>query len=237
MLAAATPLEAGTVRVAVAANFADAATETARAFETRTGHRIVLVPGSTGKLHAQIDLGAPFDVFLAADAASPRRIEADGHAVANSRFTYAVGRLALWSAHRGFVDADGTVLARGDYRHLAIANPESAPYGRAALQVVERLGLTEHVSPRLVRGESVGQAFHFVASGAAELGFVALSQIRKASGARRGSVWIVPETLHDPIEQQAVLLARARDPRAAAEFLAFLRGAEAREVLERHGYR
>ena len=236
-LAATGAAEAADLRVAVAANFADAAAEIARAFEARQGQRVVLVPGSTGKLHAQIDLGAPFDVLLAADADSPRRLESQGRAVPGSRFTYAVGRLALWSARDGLVDAEGAVLAGDRYRRLAIANPQTAPYGRAAMQVLERLGLLERVAPLLVRGESVGQVYHFVASGAAELGFLALSQLRPDRGTVAGSAWIVPETLHESIEQQAVLLVRAKDNPAAAAFLAFLREPEARAIVARLGYR
>jgi molybdate transport system substrate-binding protein len=234
----AAPLGAAEVQVAVAANFAAPLAEIGRAFEQATGHRLAVSAGSTGKLVAQIANGAPFEVLLAADAERPQRLEQEGRAVAGSRFTYARGRLALWSADPGLVDAEGKVLAGGRFRHLAIANPKLAPYGEAAEQVLAGLGLLERLTPLLVEGEDIGQTYQFVASGAAELGFVALSQVRAgaAGGQPRGSLWIVPEKRYRPIEQQAVLLARGKDSVAARAFLRFLRGAQARAILERFGY-
>lgn len=229
--AAGSGARADVVHVAVATNFAATCRQLAGAFTTATQHEVLISEGSTGKLAAQIAHGAPFDVFLAADAARPAKLEADHHAVAGTRFTYALGRLVLWSARDGFV-RDASVLRGEGFAHLAIANPELAPYGAAAREVLQQLGVWEHVLPKLVRGEDVGQTFHFVSTGNAELGLVALSQLGGAGGSR----WIVPANLHAPIEQQAVLLvAGQRDP-AASAFLAFLDGATARDLIERAGY-
>jgi molybdate transport system substrate-binding protein len=235
------PAAEAEVRVAVAANFTAPCEEIARAFERRSGHRVMVSAGSTGKLAAQIQNGAPFDVLLAADAERPALLEKGGTAVSGSRFTYARGRLVLWSADRGLVDGAGKVLAASRFRHLAIANPKLAPYGAAAEQVLGGLGLWQRLSPRLVQGEDIGQTYQFVASGAAELGFVALSQVRAAAGGAgggqiKGSMWIVPEASYRPIDQQAVLLTGAWGNLAARAFLDFLKGGEARAAIERFGY-
>lgn len=236
-LAFAGPLAAGTVRVAVAANFQPVVDQLAPAFERASGHRLVVTGGSTGKLAAQIEQGAPFDVLLAADAARPLRLEQQGLVVAGSRFTYARGRLVLWSATAGQKLGPET-LRRASFSHLAIADPVAAPYGAAAIDVLGKLGLYSRLAPRLVRGESIGQAYAFVASGAAELGLVALSQVVQddQGGKPSGSRWLVPAALHAPIEQQAVLLARAADGEASRAFLAFLRAPEARGVIRSFGY-
>jgi len=227
------PSAADEVRVAVAANFADTLKALAAAYEAETSHTVVAILGSTGKHYAQIRNGAPFDVFLAADAERPKRLEEERLAVPGSRFTYALGRLVLWSPRKGFVDSKGDVLRTGRFRRLAIANPKLAPYGVAARQTLEALGLWTTLEARLVRGEDIGQAFQFVASGNAELGFVARSQIQNAQGRIAGSCWDVPPALHKPIEQQAVLL---KNTPAARAFLAFLRGPRARAIIERRGY-
>lgn len=231
-LAGAMPVTAGSVRVAVAANFQPVVDRLAPAFDRASGHRLVVTGGSTGKLAAQIEQGAPFDVFLAADAARPLRLEQQGLAVAGSRFTYARGRLVLWSATPGQKLGPET-LRRAAFAHLAIADPVAAPYGAAAVDVLVELGLYSRLAPKLVRGESIGQTYAFVASGAAELGFVALSQVMDDG---KGSRWIVPAALHAPVDQQAVLLARAADGEAARAFLAFLRAPEARRVIQSFGY-
>lgn len=230
------PAGAGEVSVAVAANFAGTLDELGSAFHAVSGHTLRLSAGSTGKLYAQIRNGAPFDVLLAANAEHPRRLEQDGLAVAGSRFTYARGQLALWSRDPGRVDGAGQVLHAGAFRHLAIANPAIAPYGAAAQQALERLGLWERLAPRIVRGEDIGQTFQFVRSGNAEIGLVALAQIRQLEGGARGSWWLVPAGLYDPIEQQAVLLARGGDNPAARALLEFLRGRAARAIIQAHGY-
>lgn len=224
------------VRVAAAANVAAPLAVLQAAFEKSTGHVLRVSLGATGKLQAQIVHGAPFDVLLAADVATPARLEKDGHAVAGTRFTYATGRLVLWSANAGVVDAQGKVLAQGSYRHLALANPQTAPYGAAAVEVLERLGLRAQLQPRWVLGESVAQAWQFVASGNAELGLVAQSQVVQDGRLRSGSAWLVPADLHAPLRQDAVLLRRGADNDGARAFLVFLRGATARDILRRHGF-
>lgn len=228
-----TPARAEYVHVAVAANFRSAFEALLPPFTQRTAHKVTVSSGSTGKLFAQIQHGAPYDVFLAADEARPARLEQSALAVPGSRFTYARGRLVLWSAEAGVVDAQGDVL-KTNFRRLAIANPKIAPYGRAARESLTALGLWKAIMPRLVQGEDVGQTFQFVHSGNAELGFVALAQVRQVEG--RGSHWIVPARLHAPIDQQAVLLERGRKNRAAHALLDYLRSPETRETLARYGY-
>ena len=218
-----------TVTVAVASNFAPTARELATAFEQQTGHRITLAPGSTGKHFAQIQNGAPFDAFLAADRERPAQLEQAGRIQSDTRFTYARGRLALWSPRTDWVDANGSVLNDTAIRHLALANPRLAPYGRAAEQVLRARGQWMPLQPRLVQGENIAQALLFVDSGNAELGFVAAAHIQ----GRTGSHWLVPETLHDPIEQQAVLL--STHP-VAREFLNFLQSEPARHLIRDAGY-
>lgn len=231
------PAAAGEAVVAVAANFLEVAERLAAELERETGHRVILVSGSTGKLYAQIVHGAPFDVFLAADAARPERLEREGRSVPGSRFTYAVGRLALWSSEPDRIGRDGAAtLRRGDFRRLAIAHPDLAPYGAAARQVLVRLGLWERFADRIVMGETIGQAQTMVASGNAELGFVALSSLASPGEPAAGSRWEVPAGLHDPIRQDAVLLARAADNPAARGFLSYLRG-EGRDLVASYGYR
>jgi molybdate transport system substrate-binding protein len=233
-LEAAVATTAGTdARIAVASNFGTTLAAIASAFERRTGQRVTLIAGSTAKHYAQIRNGALFDAFFAADARYPQLLERHGLAVRGSRFTYAVGRLALWSPRDGHVDADGRVLETQTFGHLAIANPRLAPYGLAAQQALEARGLWKKVQSKLVRGEDVGQTYQFVASGNAELGFVALSQVRRPGVAPTGSLWVVPQALHQPLEQQAVLL---RDRPAVRALLAFARGEPAREIIRAHGY-
>jgi len=222
--------------VAVAANFAGPFERVAEWCQARTGDRTRASFGSTGKLYAQIRGGAPFEVLLAADEQTPRRLESDGAAIAGTRFTYAVGRLVLWSPDPERVDGTPGTLERGSFRHLALANPDTAPYGGAARQVLQRLGLWEPLQLRIVMGENVAQAFQFVATGNAELGFVALSQLGGKNEALDGSRWLVPEKLHDPIRQQAVLLTAGRDNPAAAAFLACLRGEEVAQIVREYGY-
>ena len=185
---------AGEVQVAVAANFTAPMQRIAAEFEKDSGHKATLMSGATGKFYAQISHGAPFEVFLSADDETPARLEKDGLAVAGSRFTYATGRLVLWSPREGYVDDKGEVLKKGDFKHLAIANPRTAPYGAAALQVLDKLGLQPALTPRFVQGENIAQTHSFVVSGNAELGFVALAQVYKDGRLGAGSAWIVPAT-------------------------------------------
>lgn len=221
------------VRVAVAANFADTLRELGKAFEARTPHRLVVSVGSTGKLYAQILHGAPFDLFLAADAKRPRLLEEAGGGVRGTRATYAVGRLVLWVPGRDALEDPRGWIREGDWSHLALANPRLAPYGRAARQVLAHLGVWERLGPRLVRGENVGQTYQFVATGAAQGGFVALSQLRRPGQPVEGTTWLVPPELHDPVEQQVLLI---RERPGARAFLEYLLGPEARGPIEAYGY-
>ncbi|WP_084206841.1 molybdate ABC transporter substrate-binding protein [Marinobacter lutaoensis] len=234
LLPAVTPAVAGDVAVAVAANFTDTTRALAERFEAETGHTVTASFGSTGKLYAQIRNGAPFDVFMAADGRRPALLEDSPLAVAGSRFTYARGKLALWSPQPGtFTDAEH-YLAEARFTRLAIANPKTAPYGLAAQQVLEHLGLWARLQPRLVRGDSIAQAFQFVASGNAQAGFVALSQVR--AWPNDGTLWTVPQAYYAPIEQQALLLTRGADKDAASAWLAWLRGETALAIIRSYGY-
>jgi len=227
---------AGEVQVAVAANFTAPMQAIARQFEQETGNKAVAAFGATGQFYAQIKNGAPFEVFLAADDDRPARLEAEQQTVPGSRFTYAVGSLALWSAKPGYVDDQGAVLKQNAFRHLAIANPKAAPYGLAATQVLDKLGLADAVKPKIVEGQSIAQAQQFVASGNAELGFVALSQVYKDGKLTSGSAWLVPASLHDPIRQDAVILAKGKDNPAAQAFVDYLKGPKAAAIIKSYGY-
>lgn len=223
--------------VAVATNFSDVLKTLDPKFETASGHRLRFSSGSTGKLYAQIVNGAPFDIMLAADTRRPELLEASVHGVAGSRFTYAVGRLALWSEDSARIGADGASALKGaNFKHLAMANPKLAPYGMAARQTLESLGLWEALQGRIVLGENIGQAFSLVATGNAELGFVALSALKSPGSAKGGSRWDVPLDLYKPIRQDAVLLAHGRENPAAQAFLAFLQSADARKIIATFGY-
>ena len=224
---------AGQVRVAVAANFLTPAQDLASAFKSRTGDTVVLSPGSSGQLYVQIAHGAPHEVFLSADADQPARAETNGLSVKGARFTYATGRLVLYSNRSGLVMDKGAILGAGNFNKLAIADPATAPYGRAAIETLRKAGLYDQVSPKLVTGVSITQAFQFVETGAADLGFVALSQVIRKPG---GSRWLVPASQHAPIAQQAVLLKRGDSNPAARRFLAFLKSREARAIISSYGY-
>ncbi len=224
---------ASDVTVAVAANFTDAAKEIATAFEKRTGHHVVMSFGPSGGVFTQIEQSAPFEVFLSADAERPARLEADGYGIAGTRFVYAYGRLVLWSATPGFVDAQGKVLAKGQFEHLAIADPASAPYGVAAIETMKKLGVYDQIAPKIVKGTSIAQAYGFVNTGAAELGFIALSQVSRSS---RGSVWYVPKDDYTAIDQQAILLRPGAHDPAARAYLDFLKGPEAVAIIKSYGY-
>ncbi|MSO81226.1 MAG: molybdate ABC transporter substrate-binding protein [Alphaproteobacteria bacterium] len=231
----ATAARAETATVAVAANFAGPAQEIAAAFAAASGHRLEISTGSSGAFYAQIVKGAPFDAFLSADAERPARLAAEGHGPAASAFTYAVGRLGLWSADPARIGPDGTAALRTGFRYLAIANPAVAPYGAAAREALEKLGLWRAVESRIVMGHDIGQTFQMAATGNAEMGFVALSQAASKPG-RKGSVWTVPAALHAPIRHDAILLARGAGNAAARDFLAFLKAPAAEEIIRRYGY-
>jgi molybdate transport system substrate-binding protein len=224
---------AGEAQVAVAANFAEPAKALAERFRARTGHTARLSFGASGQFYAQIANGAPFEVFLSADVERPQKAEAAGLAVRGTRFTYATGRLVLFSRDPGRVDGGGAVLRTGAFHRLAIADPETAPYGLAAVETLRRLGVYDALAPKLVQGASITQAYQFTRTGAAELGFVALSQVVGEAG---GSRWLVPARLHAPIDQQAVLLKTGEQDPAARAFLQFLRSPEAQAVIRRYGY-
>jgi molybdate transport system substrate-binding protein len=231
------PAAAEETLVAVAANFSEVMERLETDFERDTGHELTVAIGSTGKLYAQITHGAPFDVMLAADQRRPELLESEGFAVAGSRFTYALGRLTLWSPVEGRVDADGEATLRaGKFRSLSLANPDLAPYGMAAKETLENLGLWKALEKKLVMGENIGQAYALVASGNAELGFVALSYVLSPRNEQPGSRWDVPVDLYSPIRQDAVLLSRAADNPAARALLSFLKSEAARKVIESYGY-
>ncbi|MBD8893372.1 molybdate ABC transporter substrate-binding protein [Roseibium litorale] len=223
------------VLVAVAANFTDAMRDIAREFEKETGHKAVVSFASTGKLYAQIENGAPFEVFLAADSQRPEKAEAEGLAVPGSRFTYAKGKLALWSPTQGLFTGGEEFLKTGTFSHVAIANPKTAPYGLAARQALIHMSLWNTLSPWLVHGDTIAQTFQFVASGNAELGFVALSQL-KALPDKTGSSWEIPESYYEPITQQAVLLKKGETNPAARAFIDFLKGGTAQDITVSYGY-
>lgn len=233
VLSLASPSLAAEVHVAVAANFTEPAKEIAARFKARTGHDATLSFGSSGQFYAQIANGAPFGVFLSADRERPEKAEAEGLGVAGSRFTYAIGRLALYSKTPGLVDARGGVLKSGQFSKIAIADPRTAPYGVAAVEAMKRLGVYDALAPKLVQGTSITQAYQFIDTGAAELGFVALSQVAAVKG---GSRWIVPAADHTPIDQQAVLLKTGAGDPAAKAFMAFLKSPEARTIVRKYGY-
>jgi molybdate transport system substrate-binding protein len=231
------PARAAEALVAVAANFAEVIEELKPAFERRTAHRVQATTGSTGKLYAQITAGAPFHILLSADARTPERLEAEGYALAGTRFTYAIGRLTLWSSDPKRIGADGrAALTAADVRHIAIANPDLAPYGVAAREALQKLGLWESLRSRIVMGQNIGQTHSMVATGNAQLGFVALSAVLSPRAPAQGSRWDVPQELFSPIRQDAVLLRPGAENEAAGAFLQFLRSAEARKVIERFGY-
>jgi molybdate transport system substrate-binding protein len=236
LLAFALGARADEVQVAVAANFAAPMAQIAADFSRESGHRATIVSGSTGKLYAQIRSGAPFALLLAADQETPAKLEAEGLAVPGQRFTYAIGKLVLYSAKPGFVDGDGAVLRAGGFDHLALANPKIAPYGAAAMEVLASLHLVERLQDKLVQGESIGQTFQFISTGNAELGFVALSQVAPPDRPVAGSWWLVPAALYRPIRQDAVLLQKGADQAAARALLQYLQSDRAKAVIRAFGY-
>jgi molybdate transport system substrate-binding protein len=227
---------AGQAQIAVAANFTAPMKALIADFEAETGHRVKASYGSTGKLYAQIKNGAPFEALLAADQHRPQLLVDEGVGLAESRFTYAIGALVLWSAEPGAVTDGPAVLKAGEFDRLSIANPKLAPYGEAAMQTLTKLGVAEAVAPKLVRGENIAQTYQFVDTGNAKLGFVALSQVMVDGEIGKGSGWIVPEDMHDPISQDAVVLQRGADNPAVAALFAFLKTDPARRLIRDFGY-
>lgn len=235
-LIASLPALADQVQVAVAANFTAPMQKIAADFEKDTGHKALLAFGSTGKFYSQVRNGAPFDVLLAADDETPAKMEREGLAVSGSRFTYAVGRLVLWSAKEDLVDAKGEVLKKGGFAHLALANPKLAPYGAAAMETMTKLGVADGLRPKFVQGENIAQTYQFIQSGNAELGFVALSQVYKDGKVTGGSAWIVPASHHAPIRQDAVVLLNGKGKPAAEALTKYLKGEKARAAIKSFGY-
>lgn len=227
---------AGEVQVAVAANFAGPLARIGEGFTAATGHVLKISAGATGKFYTQVISGAPFEVLIAADDETPKKLIAEGHAVAGSNFTYAIGKLVLWSAQPGFVDDQGAVLASDKVRHVAIANPKVAPYGAAAMDVIKARGLTAKVTPRLVTAESIAQAYQFAFTGNAEVGFVALAQVAVPGKPAAGSYWLVPSGLYGEIRQDAALLKAGEKNPAASALLAYLKSEAAKQLIRDHGY-
>jgi molybdate transport system substrate-binding protein len=224
------------VQVAVAANFTGPMQVISALFERDTGHKAKLSFGATGKFYAQIKNGAPFEILLAADDETPARLIKEGNAVNGSSFTYAIGTLVLWSATPNLVDAKGEVLKKGGFKHLAIANPKTAPYGAAAVQAMGKLGVLDNLKPLFVQGESISQTHQFVSTGAAELGFVAYSQVINNGKIGAGSGWMVPANLYDPIRQDAVILTNGKDKPAATALMSYLKSEPAQKVIKSFGY-
>ena len=230
------PLQAAQAQVAVAANFAEPARAIAAVLQKTTGHTVQITLGSTGRLYAQVRNGAPFDLLLSADAKTPAQLEDDGLAQPGSRFTYATGKLVLWSADAARVDAQGAVLKGDGFRKLAIANPKTAPYGAAAVEAIDRLGLTAALAPKLVQGESIGQTHHFAFTGNAEIAFVAMSQVLEGGRLKGGSMWVVPQNLYGAIQQDAVLLKRAANNEAAQALMKLLQSPTIKTLIRSYGY-
>ena len=221
------------LHVAVASNFAPAMKEIVAQFTLQSEQPVVIIAGSTGKHYAQINNGAPYDIFFAADSARPAKLAAAGFGAENSLYTYALGRLVLWSKNGNLIDPAGTVPATEKFRHIAIANPKLAPYGQAAREVLQQLGRWDTLGNKLVRGENIAQTFQFVYSGNAELGFVASSQLLNSAGSASGSSWNVPDHMHAPIQQQAILLVDSEDAR---RFMDFMKSTQVREIILAYGY-
>ena len=226
------PATAAEANVAVAANFTEAAKEIAAAFKAKTGHDLVLSFGASGPFYTQITQDAPFQILLSADDIRPKKLEDEGFAVPGTRFTYAIGKLVLWSHDPALVKGAETLQA-GAFTRLSIANPAAAPYGVAAIEALKALKLYDTLQPKIVQGSTITQAFQFVDTGNAELGFIALSQL---AGNQGGSRWMVPQDLYTPIRQDAVLLKKGAGNAAATAFMAFLKGPEARAIIEKYGY-
>ena len=235
LIGLASQAHADEVSIAVAANFTAPMQKIAAEFEKDTGHKINAAFGSTGKFYAQIKNGAPFEVLLTADDETPTRLVAENAAVAGTQFTYAIGKLVLWSAKPAVVDAAGEVLKKGDFEHIALADPKLAPYGAAAIEAMKALGVYDALAPKVVTAENITQSYQFISTGNAQLGFVALSQVLK-DGKIEGSSWLVPAKLYQQIRQDAVILENGRGKAAAEALMKFLKGDKAKAIIKSYGY-
>lgn len=231
-----TAAHAAEAQVAVAANFAEPIKAIAAVLEKTTGHTLKISTGASGAFYTQIKNGAPFDVFLSADNERPEMLEKDGLAQPGTRFTYATGKLVLWSVKTGRVDGQGAVLKAADLGKVAFANPKTAPYGAAALQVLDKLALKDALAPKLVQGESIGQTFNFVKTGNADVGFVAMSQVLEGGQLKEGSMWVIPQTQYDAIRQDAVLLKKGAGNEAAKALLQLLQSPNIKDLIRSYGY-
>jgi molybdate transport system substrate-binding protein len=229
-------IQAAEVTVAVASNFSLPMRKIAAQFEVESGHKVRLSFGSTGALYAQIKNGGPFHLLIAADQEAPARLEKEGLGIAGTRFTYAQGRLVLWSRQAGLVDKEGEILTTGQFQKLALANPKLAPYGLAAMETLRSLSLTEQLKPKLVQGENISQAYQFVETENAQIGFVAMSQVFSEGKLLKGSAWIVPPQLYSPIHQDAILLLAGQKNSAATELMRYLKTDQAKSVMSAYGY-
>jgi len=227
---------AESLTIASASNFAETVAALVQEFEAKSDYEVRLILGSSGRFYAQISNGAPFDIFLSADREKPAALVTNGLALPQSRFTYATGRLALWSEDENLISGDSSVLSTDKYKKIALANPRLAPYGKAAMEVIKALSLSDDLRDKLVQGENIAQTYQFVSTGNAELGFVASSQVIKNGALTSGSVWLVPEDLHLPIHQDAVILAKAKENSAAHAFMDFLKASEGRRIIQSYGY-
>ena len=229
--------QAAEIKVAVASNFANTLKEIAVEFQKDTGHQLAITPGATGKFYAQISNGAPFDVFLSADDETPRKLVQEGKAIAASQFTYAIGRLALWSPSPVLVDKNADILKTDKFKYIAIANAKVAPYGQAAVQTMQKLGVLTQIEPRVVQGESIAQTFQFVSTGNAQLGFVALSQILENGKIKIGSAWIVPEEMHEQLKQDAVVLQSCKQILVCQALMDYLKSEKVKKMMASYGYK
>ena len=229
--------QAAEIKVAVASNFANVLKEIAIEFQKDTGHQLAITPGATGKFYAQISNGAPFDVFLSADDETPRKLAQEGKAIASSQFTYAIGRLALWSPNLEMIDKNADILKTDKFKFIAIANAKVAPYGQAAVQTMQKLGVLTKIEPRVVQGESISQTYQFVSTGNAQLGFVAMSQIVENGKIKMGSAWIVPEEMHEQLKQDAVVLQSCKHMSACQALIEYLKSEKAKKLMASYGYK
>ncbi len=229
---------AATTLVTVASDFTKPMTEIAAEFEKATGHTAKLSFGSSGKAFAQIQSGGPFEVYLSASEKYPLELEKSGHVVAGSRFVYAIGKLVLWSAKPGYVDDKGEILKTGNFKHIALADPTHAPYGVVAEEVMKSLGVLDKLRPLFVMGENISQTFQFVSTGNAELGFIAFAQVIDINTGKigSGSGWMIPDNLHGPFNQTAVLLKKGAENPAALALVDFLKSPAALAIIEKYGF-